>query len=132
MVFHLNNCKNIFRPLFCHFLPNFAILRPPIFSGHELILGASFELFGRKFGHLAPVHITHFNTFHYSLLHIMSSTFLNHDRYLMKDLCCTVSNQRTIITQHTPVPVLSTNYLSNMYVAKASNLILNILYVLNC
>jgi hypothetical protein len=25
MVSLLNNCKNIFRPHFCHFLPNFAI-----------------------------------------------------------------------------------------------------------
>jgi hypothetical protein len=55
MVFHPNNHKNIFRPLFCYFLPNFAILRPPIFSGHEQFFGASFELFSRKFGHLAPV-----------------------------------------------------------------------------
>jgi hypothetical protein len=56
MIFHQNYYKNIFRPLFCHFLPNSAILRPPIFSGHGQFFGAS-ELFGRKFGHLATVHI---------------------------------------------------------------------------
>jgi hypothetical protein len=55
MVFHLNNLKNIFRPLFCHFWPNSAILRSPIFSGHEQFFGASFELVDRKFGHLATV-----------------------------------------------------------------------------
>jgi hypothetical protein len=55
MVFHVNNCENIFRPLFCQFLPNSAIFRPPIFSGHGQFFGASFELFGRKFGHLATV-----------------------------------------------------------------------------
>jgi hypothetical protein len=59
MVFHLNNCKNIFRPLFCHFLPNFAIFRPPIFSGHGQFFGASFDLFGWKFGHLATVLLSH-------------------------------------------------------------------------
>jgi hypothetical protein len=41
-----NNCKNIFQPLFYHFLPSFAILQPPIFSGHGPFYGASFELFG--------------------------------------------------------------------------------------
>jgi hypothetical protein len=55
MIFHQNYCKNIFRPLFSHFLPNSAILQPPIFSGHGQFFGASFELFGRKFGHLATV-----------------------------------------------------------------------------
>jgi hypothetical protein len=55
MVFQLYNCKNIFRPLFCYFLQKSAILRPPIFSGHGQFFGASFELFGRKFGHLATV-----------------------------------------------------------------------------
>jgi hypothetical protein len=57
--FHLNVCENIFRPLFCYFLLNSAILRPPIFSGHKQFFGASFELFGRKFGHLAPVAAGH-------------------------------------------------------------------------
>jgi hypothetical protein len=51
MVSPLNNCTNIFRPLFCHILLKSAL------SGH--IFGASFELFGRKFGHLATV----WNTF---------------------------------------------------------------------
>jgi hypothetical protein len=55
MIFHLNNCKKILRPLFCHFLTNFTILRPKNFSGHRQFFGASFELFGRKFGHLATV-----------------------------------------------------------------------------
>jgi hypothetical protein len=36
-------------------LPNSASLQPPIFSGHGQFFGASIELFGRKFGHLAPV-----------------------------------------------------------------------------
>jgi hypothetical protein len=54
--YDLNNCKQIFlRPLFCHFLTNFTILRPPNFSGHRPFFGISFELFGRKFGHLATV-----------------------------------------------------------------------------
>jgi hypothetical protein len=48
MVFHVNNCKNIFRPLFCHFLPNSAIFRPPIFSSHGQFFGASLELFERS------------------------------------------------------------------------------------
>jgi hypothetical protein len=55
MVFNLNKSKKISRPLFCYFLQNSAILRPPIFSGHGQFFGASFELFGRKFGHLATV-----------------------------------------------------------------------------
>jgi hypothetical protein len=55
MGFQLNCCKNVFRPLFCHFLTNSAILRPPIFSGYGQFFGVSFELFGRKFGHLATV-----------------------------------------------------------------------------
>jgi hypothetical protein len=55
MVFHLKNWTNIFRPLFCHFEPNSDNLRPLIFSGHGQFFGASFELFGRKFGHLATV-----------------------------------------------------------------------------
>jgi hypothetical protein len=55
MIFHLYVCKNISRPLFCYFLPISAFFRLPIFSGHKQFFGASFELFGRKFGHLAPV-----------------------------------------------------------------------------
>jgi hypothetical protein len=55
MVSHLNNRKNIFWPLFCHFLPDLAILLPPTFSGHEQFLRASFQLFGRKFNHLPTV-----------------------------------------------------------------------------
>jgi hypothetical protein len=65
MVFHLNSCKNVFRPLFCHFLPNSAILRPPIFSGHGQFFVASFELFGRKFGHLATVDLISTKLFRY-------------------------------------------------------------------
>jgi hypothetical protein len=34
-----NNCKNIFRPLFCHFLQNLANLRHPICSGRGQFLG---------------------------------------------------------------------------------------------
>jgi hypothetical protein len=56
MISHLNNSKNIFRPLFCFFLPNFTIFRLPIFSTHGQFFGASFELFGRKFGHMATVY----------------------------------------------------------------------------
>jgi hypothetical protein len=55
MVFHLNYCKKNFRPLFCHFLSNSAIIRLPIFSGHGQLLGACFALFCRKFGHLVAV-----------------------------------------------------------------------------
>jgi hypothetical protein len=55
MVFHLNYCKNNFRPLFCHILLNSAFFRHPIFPGHDQFFRASFELFGRKFGHLATV-----------------------------------------------------------------------------
>jgi hypothetical protein len=39
MVLNLNTCKNIVRPLFCHFLPNSAILRPPNFLAMDNILG---------------------------------------------------------------------------------------------
>jgi hypothetical protein len=47
--------KNAFWPLFCHFLRNLVILRPPVFSAMEF-LGAC--LFGRKFGHLATVNMS--------------------------------------------------------------------------
>jgi hypothetical protein len=50
MVFHLNNSKNIVQSLS-------AILLPPLFSGKGQFLGASFEVFGRKFGYLATVFI---------------------------------------------------------------------------
>jgi hypothetical protein len=38
----VNNCKNIFGPLFCHFPQNSAILRPLIFYGHGNFLGFKF------------------------------------------------------------------------------------------
>jgi hypothetical protein len=37
------------------FLPNSAILRPPIMSGNGQFFRASFKVFGRKIGHLATV-----------------------------------------------------------------------------
>jgi hypothetical protein len=47
--------KKIFRPVFCYFSAKLVAIRPPIFSGQQFFFAASFELFGRKFGHLATV-----------------------------------------------------------------------------
>jgi hypothetical protein len=54
MIFQLNTCKNIFRPLFCHILQNSAIYGLQFFQAMDNFF-ASFGLFGRKFGHLATV-----------------------------------------------------------------------------
>jgi hypothetical protein len=40
---------------FCNVWTKSAIIRPPIFPGKEIFFVACFELFGRKFGHLATV-----------------------------------------------------------------------------
>jgi hypothetical protein len=54
-----------FSVLFSATFFNSAILWPLIFSGHGLFLGASFELFGLKFGHLATVRFRMFSSSSY-------------------------------------------------------------------
>jgi hypothetical protein len=52
MVVPLISCENISWSVFCQFFSNSVILLTPIFAGLAHYFGASFELFGREFGHL--------------------------------------------------------------------------------
>jgi hypothetical protein len=51
----LEEKRNFFRPVFCHFQVKLMAARPPIFSGQKYFFPACFELFGWKIGHLATV-----------------------------------------------------------------------------
>jgi hypothetical protein len=52
----LLSTKSYLRPLFSYFLPNFVILRSPIFFvGNGQFFGACFKLLGRKVGYLTTV-----------------------------------------------------------------------------
>jgi hypothetical protein len=53
----LKNLHNrvIFRSVSCHLWAKSAIFWPRNLSGQKYFFGACFELFGGKFGHLAPV-----------------------------------------------------------------------------
>jgi membrane protein CcdC involved in cytochrome C biogenesis len=58
MLSHQNNCKHICHSLFCHFLPNFVILLPPIFVCNGHFLGPLLRFFDiKKFDHLATVKV---------------------------------------------------------------------------